>query len=443
MSRLSLCLLGVACLSLQNTLGESAGRVNPAVFAAEKSLDLSKVAEGRTLADAWPQFRGPDGQGHVVGPIPTSWSDRANLAWSVAVPGKGWSSPVIAKGLVWLTTAVAGKEGSYSLRTLAFDQESGKQHHDVELFVVPKADPLHARNTMASPTPVLHGDRLYAHFGKYGTACVDTTSGRVIWKNDALHVDHETGPASSPLLYRDRLICCYDGSDLQFAAAVSTATGEVLWKTDRPAAAGVIASSRRAFCTPLVISIDGKEQVVIPGAFCVYSYDPATGKELWRVKYGGFSNVPRPVFAHGLVYICTGFAPPQHLAIRPDGRGDVTNTHVAWRYRKNVPNIPSPLVVGGLLLMVSDQGIATCLDARTGKAHWSERLPGTFAASPLARGDTVYAFGEEGQTVLFQAAATFKEIARNDLTGRVQATPAVVGGCLFIRTDQRLYKVGP
>jgi outer membrane protein assembly factor BamB len=410
--------------------------------AADKNPDLQGLADQATMADAWPQFRGPDGQGHVTGPMPTSWSDRANLAWSIAVSGKGWSSPVILKGLVWLTTAVAGKDGGYSLRVLAFDQQSGKQRHDVELFVVGKADPLHARNSMASPTPALEGDRLYAHFGKYGTACVDTTSGRVIWKNETLRVDHETGPASSPVLYRDRLICCYDGADQQFAAALSTATGEVLWKTERPAAAQAIPSSRRAFCTPLVITVAGQDQVVIPGAFCVYSYEPLTGKELWRVKYGGYSNVPRPVFAHGLVYVTSGFAPPQLLAIRPDGHGDVTNTHVAWRFRKNVPNIPSPLVVGDLLFLISDQGVATCLEARTGKVHWSERLTGTFGASPLAHGDTVYAFGEEGLTILFQAATTFKEIARHELAGRVQATPAVAGGCLFIRTDQRLYKVG-
>ena len=200
--------------------------------------------------------------------------------------------------------------------------------------------------------------------------------------------------------------------------------------------------SRRAFSTPLIISVDGQDQVVIPGAFCVYSYDPMTGKEVWRVRYGGFSNVPRPVFAHGLVIVSSGFAPPELLAIRPDGRGDVTKTHVAWRQRKNVPNVPSPVVVDNRLFMVSDQGIATCLEAKTGKVVWSDRLGGGFGASLLASGNTVYAFDDNGKTTLFAVADAFKELGRNELKGKVQATPAVSGGCLFVRTDERLIKLG-
>ena len=193
-----------------------------------------------------------------------------------------------------------------------------------------------------------------------------------------------------------------------------------------------------------IIGAQGSElyqQVVIPGAFCVYSYDPLTGKEIWRVRYGGYSNVPRPVFAHGLVYVCSGFTTPELLAIRPDGQGDVTKTHVLWRQRKNAPNVPSPVVVGERLFMVADKGIATCMEAKTGKVLWSERLAGTFAASLLASGNVLYAFDESGKTFLFKAADTFKELGRNELKGRVQATPAALGGCLFIRTDQRLIKV--
>jgi outer membrane protein assembly factor BamB len=394
----------------------------------------------------WPQFRGPDGQGHVHGPIPTSWSDSASL-WSVDIPGKGWSSPVILEGKVWMTTAVAAKSGDYSLRIVGVDEKSGKIRHDIELFTVvkPKPKTLHDRNSFASPTPVLAPGRLYAHFGCYGTACVDTVTGAILWKNETLIINHETGPASSPLLYKDRLICPYDGSDLQFAVALSTATGEVLWKAERPEAVAVAKQpdARRAFCTPLIINVAGKDQVVIPGAFCVYCYDPMTGREIWRLKIGGYSNVPRPLFAHGLVYVCTGFATPDLIAIRPDGEGDVTKTHVAWRHRKNVSNVPSPVIVGERLFMISDPGIATCLEAKTGKVLWSERLGGTYTASLLAAGNTVYAFEDSGKTILFEAADTFKELGRNELKGKVQATPAVDGGCLFVRTDQRLIKVGP
>jgi outer membrane protein assembly factor BamB len=323
-------------------------------------------------AAGWPQFRGPDGQGHVIGPVPTSWSESSNVLWSVPIPGKGWSSPVILDGQVWLTTAIATDSGDYSLRVMCIDEQSGKTKHDIELFTVVKPPPktLHDRNTFASPTPILEKGRLYAHFGRYGTACVDTRTGSILWKNEKLVVNHETGPASSPALYKDRLICPFDGSDFQFAAALDKNTGDVLWKVERPEAAGKKpVDSRRAFSTPLIISVNGRDQAVIPGAFCVYSYEPMSGKELWRCKYGGYSNVPKPVFAHGLVYVCTGFDPPDMIAIRPDGQGDVTKSHIEWRYRKNVSKVPSPVVVGDCLFMIADSGFATCLEAKTGKCY--------------------------------------------------------------------------
>ncbi len=392
-------------------------------------------------AEPWPQFRGPNGQGHVTANIPVAWSDKS-AAWNVAIPGKGWSSPVIAEGKVWMTTAVPTQDGGATLRAVAVDEQTGEMLHDIELFAVAKAAALHARNSLASPSPIVDKGRFYAHFGGDGVACVDTLSGKIVWKNDSLKVDYESGPASSPVLYKNYLIIPCDGADFQYAVALDTSTGDIAWKTDRPAAAKKDVSSRRAFATPLVISANGQDQVVMPGSHCVYSYDPATGIELWRVNYGGFSNVPRPVFAHGLVYVNTGFAPPELIAIRPDGKGDVTKTHVAWRVRKNVPNIPSPIVVGDNLFMVSDQGTASCIDAKTGAAKWTERLDGKFSASLLAKGNTIYAFGDDGKTVLFEAADTFKELGRNELTGHVQATPAASGGFLFIRTDHKLAKLG-
>jgi outer membrane protein assembly factor BamB len=323
--------------------------------------------------------------------------------------------------------------------------ESGKALHDIELFTIAKPNPkvLHARNTFATPTAVLEKGKLYATFGCYGTACVDTGTGHILWKNEKLVIDHETGPASSPLLYKDRLIIAYDGCEDQYAVALSTATGEVLWKVQRPVAASLnkTPSERRAFSTPLIIQVAGKDQVVLPGAYAVYTYDPMTGEEIWRVRYNGYSNVPKPVFAHGLVYVCTGFTAPELIAIRPDGQGDVTKTHIVWRQRKNAPHVPSPVIVGERLFMVSDQGIASCLDAKTGTPLWTERLGGAFAASLMANGKTLYAFDDTGKTVLFAAEDTYRELGRNELKGKVQATPAVVGGCMFMRADRRLIKI--
>jgi outer membrane protein assembly factor BamB len=412
-----------------------------ASFAVPQAAIPSKADPNES--DVWPQFRGPDGQGHVSSTLPTTWSEHQHILWTTPIPGKGWSSPVIGKDLVWLTTALPSPDGGTSLRALAVDRASGQLRHNIELFLVAKPDPVHPRNSLASPTPIVSRGRLYAHFGKYGTACVDTQTGSILWKNTDLVVDHETGPASSPALYQDLLLCTCDGSDRQYAAALSTATGKVVWKTERPAAGNRVPSERRAFATPLVIAVGGHDQVIMPGAYCVYSYAPRSGKELWRIRYGGYSNVPRPIFAHGMVYVCTGFAPPQVWAIRPDGQGDVTDTHVVWRQRKNAPSVPSPLIVGDLLFMLADSGIATCLDARSGKVHWAERLPGSFAASLLACGDTVYAFAQDGKTILFKAAPTYQELGRNVLEGRVESTPAAAEGCLYVRTDKRLVKIGP
>ncbi len=418
------------------------------LISAQSDVSFSAADEpnGSNKSAGWPQFRGPDGQGHVTGPIPTTWSDSDNIKWSAAIPGKGWSSPVILDGKVWLTTAVATPSKDQSLRVIGLDTESGKILHDIELFKVvqPKPKTLHERNTFSSPTAFLEKGRLYAHFGCYGTGCVDTTMGAILWKNDTLVVDHETGPGSSPFLYKDRLICTYDGSDYQYVVGLSKLTGDVLWKTERPEAKDKKqADTRRAFCTPLLINVAGQDQLVIPGAFCCYCYEPMTGKEIWRAKYSGFSNVPRPVFADGLVIVCSGFTPPDMVAIRPDGQGDVTKTHVVWKQRKNAPNVPSPVVVGNRLFMVSDAGIASCLDVKTGYIIWTERLGGNFGASLMAHGDTLYAFGDSGKTTLFAAADTFKELGRNELEGKVQATPAVDGGYLYLRTDTRLVKIGP
>jgi outer membrane protein assembly factor BamB len=404
------------------------------------------VAGGEPKAnEPWPQFRGPDGQGHVSSNIPTFWSDSVNKVWDVAIPGKGWSSPVVADGKVWMTTAVPAKGASVTFRAIAAAQDSGKLLHDVELFEVAKPAKLHDRNTLATPSPVVANGRLYAQFGGDGVACIDTAAAKVVWKNDTLKADYQTGPASSPVLYKELLIIACDAGDVQYAVALSIKTGDIVWKSDRPHAVNLKKNeeSRRAFATPLLIKADGRDQVVMPGAFCVYSYDPATGAELWRVTYGGFSNVPRPVYAHGLVYVTTGFTPPDLIAIRPDGQGDVTKTHIAWRVKKNVPNVPSPIVVGNNLIMISDRGVATCLDAKNGGLKWSEQLNANFSASPLAKGNIVYAFADDGKTVLFEAGDTFKELGRNELSGHIQATPAAVGDHLFIRTKQELVKVGP
>ena len=405
------------------------------------AVGTGRAADPRPDSSPWPQFRGPGGQGQVDTAIPVAWSETKNVAWKTPLPGKSGSSPVIAGGQAWVTTCVTSPGGGVSLRLIGVDLRSGAIKHDVELFATAKLPQLHARNTPASPTPAVVGNMVVASFGSDGVGCIDATTGKVLWRNETLKVEYESGPGSSPVPYKGRVILPCDGADAQFVVALDAATGKVAWRTERTGAAKRPPNERRAFSTPLVITVGRQDQMVIPGAQCVYSYDPETGKELWRVAYTGFSNVPRPVFANGLVYVSSGFFDHELMAIRPDGSGDVTATHIVWRYKKGLPNVPSPVFAGGLLFMVADTGIATCLDAKTGDLKWTERLPGAYTASPLVHGNTVYAFADDGKAVLFKAADVFEEIGRNTLDGRVQATPAAVDGSLIFRTDTALYRL--
>jgi outer membrane protein assembly factor BamB len=390
-------------------------------------------------ADDWPQFRGPDGQGHAeAAGLPTKFSETEHVAWKTAVPGQGWSSPVIQGNEIWITTAL---DEGHDLRAICVDRQTGEIVHDVNVFQVARPPKVHATNGWASPTPIIEKGRVYVHFGTCGTACLETKTAKVLWRNDDLKLDHEVGPGSSPALFGNLLVLNCDGFDVRYVAALDMQAGKLAWKTDRSGVIDKEGTYKKAFSTPLVINVDGGWQAISPGAERVVSYDPLTGRELWFVRYDGFSNVPRPVYAHGLVYVCTGYSPPKLLAIRPDGQGDVTANHVAWEYTRQVPAKPSPLVVGDELYMVTESGVATCLDARTGEEVWSERLDGKISASPIFADGKMYFASEEGQVTVIRPGTQFEPLAVNQLDGRFMASPAVAGKALFLRTDTHLYRV--
>lgn len=395
------------------------------------------------LAEDWTQFRGPTGQGHSEEKgLPLEWSETRNVRWKVEIPGRGWSSPVIKGDRIWLTTAT-DPDGvlaavanllarARSLRAIALDRETGKIVQNVEVFRLNDVGSMHAKNSHASPTPIIEGDRIYVHFGAHGTACL-TTAGEVLWKTQ-LPYNHVHGTGGSPVLQGDLLIINCDGGDVQYVVALDKRTGQVRWKSPRKAA--------MAFATPLVIKVGGADQLISPGAFRAVSYEPATGKEIWSVAYGeGFSNVPRPVFSNGLVYICSGFYQPDLLAVRPDGKGDVTSSHVAWRERRAVPLTSSPIVVGDEIYLVSDNGIASCLDARTGKQYWRERLGGNYSASPVYADGRIYFLSEEGEAAVIEAKTSFNKLAVNKLDGQTLASSAVSGGSIYIRSATHLYRI--
>jgi outer membrane protein assembly factor BamB len=385
-------------------------------------------------AQEWPQFRGPDGQGHSAATgLPLDWSETKNIAWKAPVPGLGWSSPVVAGGKVWITTAT--EDRGVSLRAMAFDAATGQRLVDVEVFKLSEdTRDINPKNSWASPTPIIDGDRIYVHFGADGTAAL-TTSGEILWKT-RLPYQSQHGAGGSPVVYGDLLIVNCDGSDTAFVVALDTRTGRQRWKTPRGTPAD------QAYTTPLVIRVDGKDQLISVGAFRTRAYEPLTGKEIWRVSYGdGFSNVPRPVFAHGLVFIATGFQQPELLAVRPDGTGDVTSTHIAWRLKRGAPLTPSPLVVGDELYVVNDGGIATCIEARTGTIVWQQRLGGTYSASPVFADGRIYFLAEQGVTTVIVPGRTFKRLATSPLDGSLLASMAISGGSLFVRTDSHLYRI--
>ena len=388
----------------------------------------------RVYAEDWPAFRGPTGQGHSSeSGLPFEWSESDNLLWKTPVPGRGWSSPVVADGRVWLTTATDDRAGS--LRLVAYDVETGRELLNNEVFRVDQTALLNPKNSLASPTPIVDGDRVYVHFGADGTAAL-TTDGEVLWTTRFPYVSQH-GNGGSPVLYRDRLILSVDGYDTAFVVALDAATGEERWRTARHRPIS------QAYSTPLVIRIGDRDQLFSIGAFRATAYDPGSGEEIWEVSYGdGFSNVPAPVFGHGMVYVATGFQVPSLLAVRADGRGDVTASHTIWRLRRGVPLTSSPLLVGNELYIVSDLGIATCLDARTGELRWRERLGGNFSASPVFADGRIYFQSEEGVTTVVAPGTEYRELATNQLDGAILASMAVANGSLFIRTHDHLYRIG-
>jgi outer membrane protein assembly factor BamB len=384
-------------------------------------------------AEDWPQFRGPTGQGHSAERgLPLDWSETKNIVWKVPVAGSGWSSPVIAGGRIWLTAAVSGR--GTSLRLVAFNAADGREVVNTEVFHLGAASLPNVKNSFASPTPIVDGDRVYVHFGADGTAAL-TTAGQVVWKTH-LPYRSQHGNGGSPALHGDLLIVNCDGDDVAYVVALEKTTGKIRWKKNRQ-------RPSQSYTTPLVIRVGQRDQVISTGAHWTIAYDAVTGDEIWRVGYpGGFSNVPRPVYGQGLVYIATGFQQPSLLAVRADGAGDVTRSHVAWRLDRGVPYTPSPLLVGDELYLVNDIGIATCLDAKTGAVHWQQRLRGNFSASPVFVDGRIYFQSEEAVTIVITPGKVFQQLALSGLEGRTLASMGVSGGSFFIRSDKHLYRIG-
>lgn len=409
----------------------------------------------QTAWSDWPEFRGPHGNGLTTIPgdsepigLPLRWSETKNVVWKTPIPYAGWSTPVVMDGRIWITTATLKGRDFF---VICVDADSGEILLNKKIFHVEDPEPLgNPLNSYASPSTVAEPSRVYVHFGAYGTACLDTENFDVLWERKDINCRHFRGPGSSPILFENLLILTMDGVDVQYLIALDKTTGETVWKTDRTAEWNDLGDDgkpilegdfRKAYSTPLIIDAGGKKQMISVGAKALYGYDPTDGSEIWKVRTPAYSGASRPVYGDGIAYMITGFGKTELLAIRVDGSGDVTDTHVIWRTRKSVPRTPSPVLVDDLLFTINDTGTVMCLKAATGKEIWKEHIRGNCAASPIYADGRIYTFNRDGKATVFKADREYEVLAENELDSGFMASPAVSGRALFLRTKTHLYRI--
>lgn len=402
-------------------------------------LVISFMVSWTLAADNWPDFRGPGHNGHSDATnLPIKWSETENITWKVEIHDRGWSTPVIWGDQIWMTTAT---EDGRQMFAVCVSKKTGNILHDIKLFENDDPPMVNSLNSYASPSPLIEEGHLYVHFGTYGSACLDTKDGKVLWQRRDLNCDHEEGPGSSPILFGDLVILTLDGGDIQYLAALNKNTGETVWKTDRSTVWPKENDYRLAFGTPLIVNLKGKQQLISTGSKAAMAYQPYTGKELWQVRYAGWSNSSRPITKDDMVYINTGFDNPELWAVRLDGQGDVSDSHVFWKCEKDVPKIPSPIIIDGLIYMVSDNGVVSCLEAESGKLIWKERIGGKYVASPIYASGHIYFSNHNGKTTVIKPGRSFQLLAVNELDEGFMASPAVIGKSLIMRTKTHLYRI--
>jgi len=389
----------------------------------------------------WPDYRGPNLDGHAPAgaQVPLTWSEEANVAWKTPLWGRGWSSPVVADGRVWVTTA---DEEGHRLAVLCLDVETGEVLLDRLLFEVEEPMNRNDLNSYASPSPAVGGGRVVLLFGSAGIACLDTDTLETVWARRDLPCAHLMGPGSSPLLVGDQVVVVYDGADVQYLVSLDLEDGQTRWRTERSVDfGGVDGDLRKAYGTPVLVTEGERRILLSTGARATYAYDLRDGAELWRVRHVGFSMSARPLVCADRVLVNTGFGRAELWSLDLGGEGDVTDTHVAWKVQKGIPTMSTGVVVGERVYQVSDGGIVHCFDLETGERIWRERVLGAVCSSLLAAGDRVYAFDKEGAGVVFAAADELRVLGESRLDEGCMASPAVVGDALLVRTKTHLYRL--
>jgi outer membrane protein assembly factor BamB len=387
-------------------------------------------------APSWPAWRGPrgDARGAATG-VPTEWSPTRNVVWRAPVPGRGHSSPVVCGEDVFVTTA---DQEALQQRVAAFDRRTGRPSWSTLLheggFMRSSA-----RGSHASSTPACDGRRVYAAMANGGSLWLSAVGleGRVAWQSKVGPFYSEHGYGSSVALHENLVIVSADNPSKGFLAAVDRDTGKTVWETPR-----TTTGYKASYGSPIVGRVAGRTQLLVVGLGSVSGYDPEDGRLVWRAAGTADATVSSPAFSDQLVFASGGDPRNEVMAVRGDGQGDVSATHVAWRSRRGVAYVPSPVLVGSTLVVVTDEGIVNAFDAATGEVRWQARLEGDFLSSPVVADGHVFVTNDAGTTFVFDAGERFTLLARNDMGSGGKASPALDGGHILLRTDDALFCIG-
>jgi outer membrane protein assembly factor BamB len=407
------------------------------------------IFQGISQQNSWTHFRGNDLNGIAnVDLAPIKWSSDSNIVWKTEIHDKGWSSPVVLGNQIWMTTALNDGKEMYAI---CVDYQTGKIIYDILLFNPDSIYRKHGINSYATPSPCIEDGFVYINFGRYGTACLNTNNGKVVWQRTDIEFLDIQGPGSSLMLYKNLLIMHCEGIHKQQILALDKATGKTIWQIDRPKKIydKLEPIGKKAYVTPIIVNVNGKDQLISNGSAVCIAYDPNTGEEIWRVVGGIDSTISMPFSEDGSIFFYTGFKINDEdekyvelLAVNPEGIGDVTETHILWRLETPILQLLTPVVRNGLIYTIDTKSIMMCVDAKSGDIIWSKRVKGKFNASPIYANGNIYFSSTKGDIIVIKEGKQLNIIAENELEGEIWATPVILEGNILIRTSKFLYKIG-